>query len=192
MESKDQALPKIQNDENIDLSLRSNGKNYIDQRKHAEMILHRIENNSSGVIGVAGVRGAGKSSLAQNVLNNCADKGHFTIMIPSPTAYDSKEFLLTVYQNICEEVKNDLDERIFNNDRDLNELGCDEYEKIDRRRKVFLYTVTALLLAICGYITIQFLANMQISLVNTSIATVEARIDSLTWEKETLVRRAER
>ncbi len=92
-----------------DLSLRANGETYLDRDGEADQIFNRIQSNSSSVIGIGGVRGAGKSSLALKVLKMCVTEKYFTILIPSPTAYDSKEFLLTLYQCICEQVKSDLE-----------------------------------------------------------------------------------
>jgi len=98
--------------DDFDLSLKANPDTYNDREKESETIFKRILSNSSSVIGIGGVRGAGKSSLALKVLGYCKKEDFFTILIPSPTAYDSKEFLLTVYQSICEDVKLQLEKRL--------------------------------------------------------------------------------
>ena len=69
----------MENADKIDLSLRANGDTFIDHEGKAKLILNRIDNNSSTVIGIAGVRGAGKSSLALNVLKKSKENNYFTI-----------------------------------------------------------------------------------------------------------------
>jgi hypothetical protein len=101
-----------------DKSLRANASSYLERDNEAESIFNRIQENSSSVIGIGGVRGAGKSSLALKVLERCKTEGNFTIIIPSPTAYDPKEFLLTIYQCVCEDLKVNL-EQAFRNDEGL-------------------------------------------------------------------------
>jgi hypothetical protein len=55
----------------VDYSLRSSGNTYIDHAGEAQRIVDRIKTSSASVIGIAGVRGAGKSSLAKKVLDDC-------------------------------------------------------------------------------------------------------------------------
>lgn len=95
-----------------DYSLRSNGDTYIDRMDESERIIMRIKTSSSSVLGISGVRGAGKSSLAMKVLKYLSETGHFTILISSPVAYDSKEFLLMIYQSVAEKVRIDLATKI--------------------------------------------------------------------------------
>jgi hypothetical protein len=85
-----------------DFSLRASGKSYLERTDEAQRITTRIENSSSSVIGIAGVRGAGKSSLAKRVLENCDEKGYFTLLIPSPTGYEPREFLISICQRVAE------------------------------------------------------------------------------------------
>src|SRR5215470_10728497 len=85
-----------------DFSLRSSGTTYLDQKGETDRIADRIETSSASVIGIAGVRGAGKSSLAKKVLDQCDTSGFFTLLIPSPTGYEPREFLLAIFQRIAE------------------------------------------------------------------------------------------
>jgi predicted alpha/beta-fold hydrolase len=64
-----------------DFSLRANGNSYIQRANEVDTLLERIESSAASVVGLSGVRGAGKSSLAKKVLNTCRDKGYFTLMI---------------------------------------------------------------------------------------------------------------
>src|SRR5215471_12800552 len=85
-----------------DFSLRSSGRTYLDQKGETDRIVDRIKTSSASVIGIAGVRGAGKSSLAKKVLDKCDAAGFFTLLIPSPTGYEPREFLLAIFQRIAE------------------------------------------------------------------------------------------
>jgi hypothetical protein len=60
------------------------------------------------VVGIAGVRGAGKSSLAKKTLDACATEGYFTLLIPSPISYEPREFLLAIFQRIVESAQQRL------------------------------------------------------------------------------------
>jgi hypothetical protein len=72
-----------------DFSLKSNGRSYIEIKGEAKQIFERIQQSSASVIGIAGVRGAGKSSLSKKILEACSEKGYFTLLIPSPAAAQS-------------------------------------------------------------------------------------------------------
>jgi hypothetical protein len=84
-----------------DYSLRSSGKTYVDGRGDARHIVDRIKTSSASVIGIAGVRGAGKSSLAKKALDECNTLGFFTLLVPSPTGYEPREFLLSNFPTYC-------------------------------------------------------------------------------------------
>jgi hypothetical protein len=85
-----------------DFSLKSNGHTYIERDGEAAQILERIEQSSASVIGISGVRGAGKSSLAKKILDSCEARGYFTLLIPSPISYEPREFLLAIFQRVVE------------------------------------------------------------------------------------------
>jgi ABC-type uncharacterized transport system ATPase subunit len=85
-----------------DFSLRASGKTYMERSNEAAHITARIQNSSSSVVGIAGVRGAGKSSLAKLILETCERDGYFTLLIPSPTGYEPREFLIAIFQRIAE------------------------------------------------------------------------------------------
>jgi hypothetical protein len=85
-----------------DFSLASNGRSYIEINGEAAQIFEPIEYSSASVIGIAGVRGAGKSSLSKKVLDACSARGYFTLLIPSPISYEPREFLLAIFQRIVD------------------------------------------------------------------------------------------
>jgi hypothetical protein len=105
-----------------DYSLRPNPDTYLDQNDESATVLNRIRNSSSSVIGIAGVRGAGKSSLAFKLLAECTKSGYFTLLIHSPTGYESREFLLSVFQRICEATITRL-EQLFGQEQTVEGRG---------------------------------------------------------------------
>ena len=122
-----------------DFSLRSSGRTYIERNREAEKIIDRIEKSSASVIGISGVRGAGKSSLAKKVLDHCSSVGYFTLLIPSPTGYNPSDFLLAVFQRIAEQVR-----EIFEGLEDLAVLG--EQTAIRLKRQMYAAAGIAVLL----------------------------------------------
>lgn len=95
-----------------DWSLRANGDTYIDQDRQSEQLVDRLLNSSASVTGIAGQRGAGKSSLALHALNNLKRRGAFTQLIHSPTDYDAREFLVSVLQQVCEQIVTDTNAQL--------------------------------------------------------------------------------
>ena len=87
-----------------DWSLRANGDTYRDRSDESQILINRLERCTASVTGIAGQRGAGKSSLSLRVLEEFEKKGAFTQLIHSPTGYDSQEFLVSVFQRVCEDV----------------------------------------------------------------------------------------
>jgi len=120
----------------MDLSLRANADEYIDRDKESEKIINRIESDSSTVIGISGLRGAGKSSLAKKVLDESTEKGYFTLLIHSPTAYESREFLITIFSRICESVIRNLESK-FGVDNTLEGKAA----SIVREIKIYIRTI---------------------------------------------------
>ena len=118
-----------------DWSLRASGRTYYDRNGETSIILKRLTNSSSSVTGIAGRRGAGKSSLALKVLEECNQQNYFTQLIHSPTSYDPREFLLSVSQQTCDEIVDRLDER-RGQLPSLDERAHTEKRRIYRRQYV--------------------------------------------------------
>ncbi|QEC79728.1 P-loop NTPase fold protein [Mucilaginibacter ginsenosidivorax] len=147
-----------------DLSMRANAYSYIDRTDEAETIFERIQSNSSSVIGIGGVRGAGKSSLALKILEKCKTEKNFTILIPSPTAYDSKEFLLTIYQCICEDIKLNLEQKI----KSAENVRQRAYRRIANSARLMNFTLFFLTAIVC----LMLLGLFKYNFVQQKIATV--------------------
>lgn len=138
----------------LDFSLRANGDTYFDRTNETEQIFERIRLSSAWCIGISGARGAGKSSLARRVLTRCVAANYFTLLVPSPTSYDPREFLLTVCQRIAEECSNLLRRKIFA-PADLSERGRAEIRKLQfgfyARACIAIFLATAVALAVFYY-----------------------------------------
>lgn len=111
-----------------DWSLRANGETYRDRQKESEVLINRLKRSTASVTGIAGQRGAGKSSLALRILSEADKQGAFTLLIHSPTGYDPKEFLISLFQRICEEVTQKVSHK-FGEADSLSERG----HSIERR-----------------------------------------------------------
>ncbi|KJC40330.1 hypothetical protein UP09_22790 [Bradyrhizobium sp. LTSP885] len=130
-----------------DYSLRASGSTYIERAKEAQEIIDRIKTSSASVIGIAGVRGAGKSSLAKKVLNECNAFGFFTLLIPSPTEYDPKDFLLAIFQRIAEHATERV-QTFIEGAESLSELG--DFQARRLRTQLFAIFGALILLGLLG------------------------------------------
>jgi predicted AAA+ superfamily ATPase len=133
------AKPTVQASPLGDLSLRANPDSYFDRTTESSDLLTKIERSSSSVIGIAGPRGAGKSSLALKVLQQCESesRGYFTLLIQSPTGYEPRDFLLSVFQRICEEAIRKI-QVLFREVADLEQRADAARAAIGRRRKLLI------------------------------------------------------
>ena len=111
-----------------DWSLRPDGDTYREQRGESQTLAKRLVASKASVTGIAGQRGAGKSSLALHVLRALRRKnGAYTQLIHSPTSYDPRDFLVAVFQQVCGQVISEMDARLGDADtlvrRGLQVLG---------------------------------------------------------------------
>ena len=130
----------------VDTSLRSNGETYVDRNGEATRLIARIEHSSSSVVGIAGARGAGKSSLAKKVLAHCDELGYFSLLIPSPADYDPKEFLITVCQRVAEHCVATIQPLLYG----AEDLLARGKRKVSQLRLRMVLTVVGLLVCIGG------------------------------------------
>ncbi|MEA2479980.1 MAG: hypothetical protein QOJ07_1902 [Thermoleophilaceae bacterium] len=59
----------------------------------------------SGSIGVAGPRGAGKTTLIRHFCERKEEEGWLTVFASAPVEYDARDFVLTLFATACERVK---------------------------------------------------------------------------------------
>lgn len=152
-----------------DWSLRANGATYFDRNDETASVLDRIRNSSATVTGIAGLRGAGKSSLAMRVLKKCEEEdGAFTLLVHSPTSYEPKEFLISIFQRCCEDVAGRVD-ALLGQARTLQDRG--QAQLSDIRRKLIVLVLGTLLIAsmLGGYLYYEF--------QNTQNSDLELRLE---------------
>jgi hypothetical protein len=142
--------------EHPDVSLRASSATYVDRRRESDLILERLHRSSSSVIGIAGVRGAGKSSLALKVLERCDGSGYFTLLIPSPIGYDGQEFLVSLYQRVCEAVVSRL-ESVLGEAVSLDAMGRAEIGRLRRRFYIIVIGGLALVGVSFGYSAFEYI-----------------------------------
>jgi hypothetical protein len=112
---------------------------YIEREDEITRIEDFIERTDGAVIGLTGVRGAGKSSLIEKIVANAKDEGYFTLTISSPTGYDEKAFFRMVFMRLCEEVNKKIEET-FGIRTSLEKIG-----KSEGRKRILLSALYLLL-----------------------------------------------
>jgi len=165
-----------------DYSLRASGRTYVERAKEAQAIVDRIKTSSGSVIGIAGVRGAGKSSLAKKVLGECDGAGFFTLMIPSPTESEPKEFLLATFQRIAEHATEKV-QTIIEGAESLAELGDRQAHHL-RRQIRMIFGGLALLCLVGGAADIWW-NKIQVDARNVELSRdLNAKQEALTEERQ--------
>jgi hypothetical protein len=86
---------------------------YIDVHGKAGWMDHFVRTSDRGVIGLTGVRGAGKSSLLENLRGRLCPE-FFTHHITSPVHPGERmEFFMMVCREVCAKVINEIENRVF-------------------------------------------------------------------------------
>ncbi len=91
-------------------NIHPNPEYYIEREDEIKRIENFIERTDGAVIGLTGVRGAGKSSVMEKIVKYAEGKRYFTLTISSPTGYDEKAFFRMVFMRLCEEVNKKIEE----------------------------------------------------------------------------------
>lgn len=171
-----------------DFSLTSNGRTYIERNGEASQVVERIQRSSASVIGIAGVRGAGKSSLSKKVLDACSARGYFTLLIPSPISYEPREFLLAIFQRIVESALQSMTAAIEGSE-DLVDMGRERARQVRRALIVLSAGILFSVATAAGfqyYSYNQYLAAVQKQDEEHFLATLKERKDGLTAELNSL------
>ena len=132
-----------------DWSLRADGGKYRNQRDESNKLILRIRNSTASVTGISGERGAGKSSLAQRVLGELKTNDEaFTALIHSPTGYDSRDFLVSLFQRVCEDVVADIDQWLTKGDPLSKHVNSERFQLIHKSIGLSLVVLLVVLLVL--------------------------------------------
>ena len=89
------------------LSIQSTPGLYIDEQGYGQRIRQFIDTSDGGVIGITGVRGAGKSALIGHVLSKYESE-YFTLPLTAPVKHEGGlSFFLAVCRSVCGRVLRD-------------------------------------------------------------------------------------
>lgn len=101
------------NNNQLPISIYPDPAYYVDTQGRAKILEKYIDTSNGGVIGITGVRGAGKTALLQKVISELKGK-YYTLHITSPVhSSDRMEFFMMVCQEVCTKVIDDIEEKIF-------------------------------------------------------------------------------
>ena len=157
-----------------DWSLRANGNTYIDRAAESRVLLTRINHSSATVTGIAGQRGTGKSSLALRVLTKCNADGAFTQLIHSPSGHDPREFIVSIFQTICQEVVTRIGNKI-GIEGSLLEHGRAERRRLRRVAFTVFVGFIGALIGVIGYTFIERQVD-QLTSASGRLSSYEAEI----------------
>ncbi|MFG2771222.1 P-loop NTPase fold protein [Streptomyces sp. NPDC048350] len=75
---------------------------YVVPHRELQGLAARMALMAGGTIAISGPRGVGKSTLLKSVTRNW-EPGHLVVPVEIPAAYVPQEFLLSLFQRVCEE-----------------------------------------------------------------------------------------
>ncbi len=95
------------------LSVQTDPDRYVDTSGHGAQLIRFIGRSDGGVIGLTGVRGAGKSALISHVLAQLGRK-HLTLSMTAPIRHDpGMGFLMTVCRVVSRRVLDDVHRSLY-------------------------------------------------------------------------------
>src|SRR5262249_2074315 len=81
-----------------------------------------------------------KSSLALKVLQSYESRGFFTLLIHSPSGYEPRDFLLSIFQRLCEATIRRLEEK-FEQELSLEKISREERRRLNISRNSLIATL---------------------------------------------------
>lgn len=154
-----------------DWSLGASGCTYLDRNEETSTILNRLRHSTSSVTGIAGRRGAGKSSLAIRILHECEDEEYFTLLVQSPTSYDPREFLIAISQRTCDAIIERMDARRG------QRISIENRAQMEERRLKYMLNLVRVLVGALTFALVVFLTIMAIKqIVDSNISFLDNRI----------------
>ena len=124
----------------IPLSIYPDPRLYIDVHGNARWLRRFIERSDGGVLGLTGLRGAGKSALLNKVVSDLGPTC-FTLHMTSPVhSMDRLEFFVMVCREVCSRVISEIESKIF---RWRESVASKAWEGLSSRLRFFLALVLA-------------------------------------------------
>ena len=108
-----------------------------------------IETSRGGVIGLTGVRGAGKSVLLRKVEQEFSKK-HYTLQITAPTSSSQEAaFFVMLYRRLCDSIFSTINEKVFGKRFDALNIGQRESWRRELRFKIVLAAAATIFIGVC-------------------------------------------
>ncbi len=73
-----------------------------------EWLSKYIAKNKSGIIGIVGLRGTGKTTLQNNVMKEQLEEGYVAFCISCPTKIEEVDFVINLFERLCSSVMRKL------------------------------------------------------------------------------------
>jgi len=115
-------------------------------------------------------------------LDDCNVSGFFTLLIPSPTGYEPREFLLAVFQRIAEHA-NDKARAVIERAESLTALGTRRTRQF-RLQLIALFGGVLVVLAAISYVPIFIEATHKLPELRTKAASLTTEFDRRRKENE--------
>ena len=122
---KDLVAPSRASGSPAALSIYPDPATYVDDDGYEAGVTNLISSSNGGVVGITGVRGAGKSALLSK-LRDRFDQHHCVVWTVAPVSHrggDDLSFLLSVCRTLCQKVIDDLNEVLFGKRNTLQMAG---------------------------------------------------------------------
>ncbi|MCH7605700.1 MAG: hypothetical protein IH962_00965, partial [Chloroflexi bacterium] len=162
------------------ISIYPDAATYIDVHGKAEWLEKFIRTSDGGVVGLTGVRGAGKSALLNKIISELDDE-FFTLHITSPVhSNDRMEFFMMVCREVCAKVIKEVEEKIF---RMKNTVSTKAREGLTQRIRYILLLIVVISAGAVFYSTGAWrgIATFPVSEKGTSVGVVGASSRGEEW-----------
>ncbi|MBQ1037560.1 P-loop NTPase fold protein [Micromonospora sp. C81] len=79
-------------------------RQYLIEREEIDRIATLVQELGASAVAISGPRGAGKSTLLRSIASSEYLRGSLCISLEAPTSYEARDFVITLYRQICEQV----------------------------------------------------------------------------------------
>lgn len=149
-----------------ELSIYPSSNNYVDGDGYAKDLSRIIGESNGGVVGVTGVRGAGKSALLKEAQRRFESK-HLVVWMTAPASHKSSDnlsFLISMGRSVSEKTIAMIEKALYQRD-----VGAgDAFDRIWRRFR--LATLAILLLSVSFFLASRWLIASQVQAPDYSVS----------------------